>query len=143
MDRETLGMRFAAGGEAELEEVIGAYGEKLLRYATSILCHYQDAEDVVQRVFLAAYQNRRKFTGQYLSGWLYKITCRLCLNQLKKRKLLLFARIESQLSYEELSLIFGRSPAALRKQYERAKKKLSGYLNDQGIHGKESNHAYR
>ena len=179
MCEQTLAMRFVTGGEPELEEIIDAYGEKLLRYATSILCHYQDAEDVVQRVFLAAYQNRKTFHGENLSPWLYKITYRHCLNQLKKRKLLFFAdlgnvreettdpfgdfaisdgilealgqlppkdralvyaRIVNGQSYEELALLFGRSPAALRKQYERAKEKLAGYLKTEGIHGKESTH---
>ena len=177
-----LGVRFAAGDEAELEEVINAYGEKLLRYATSILYDYQEAEDVVQRVFLAAYQNRRKFDGKYLSAWLYKITHNHCLNQAKKHKLLffgdmgnvrektynpfedssiseelqdalgqlsakerslLFCRVMNGQSYDELSKIFGRSPAALRKQYERTKKKLAGYLNAEGVYGKESKHACR
>jgi len=176
----TLGLRFATGDESELEEVVDAYGEKLLRYAISVLGSHQDAEDVVQRVFLIAYQKRRTFDGEHLSAWLYKITYRHCLNQLKKRKFLFFAdlgsvkeetvdpfvdasvsdgvlialgrltakeralvfgRIMDEMSYEELSQILARSPAALRKQYERAKKKLAGYLNAEGIDGKEPDNA--
>jgi len=172
-----LGKRFAQGGEPELDEVVQVYGEKLLRYATSILGRYQDAEDVVQGVFLTAYQKRGTFDGANLSAWLYKITYRRCLNELKKRKTLfladvdnlreetvdpfadvavndgilealaklsakeralLFCRIMDEGSYEELSQIFEGSPAALRKQYERAKRKLVGYLNDEGIFGKGS-----
>jgi len=175
----TLDTRFATGGEPELDEVVCAYGARLLRYATSVLGSYQDAEDVVQRVFLAAYQKRDSFDGANLSAWMYKITYRLCLNQLKKRQFLLFAdlgqvreetvdpfadtaisagvqeafarltakerallygRIMNAQSYEELAEQFGRSPAALRKQYERAKKKLAGYLNAEGIYGKEPEH---
>lgn len=162
-DRD-LGQRFAAGGEEELEEIIHLYGEKLLRYATAILCDYHEAENVVQEVFLAAYRGRTTFTGDDLSPWLYKITYHRSLNQRKKRKLLYFAelreesmapvdgnglsdetlrglrrlkpkeraliygRIMENQSYEELSALSGSSPAALRKQYERAKKKLAGYL---------------
>jgi len=176
MCEKDLGHRFAHGGEPELGEVVNVYGERLLRYATGILGSYQDAEDIVQTVFLIAYQKRTAFDGQHLSAWLYKITYRHCLNQLKKRKPIFFAdmdnvreetvdpftdaaisdgilealgqlsakeralllcRIMDGQSYEELSQIFGRSPAALRKQYERAKKKLAGYLNAEGILGKE------
>ena len=165
-----LGRRFAEGGEPELEEVMNAYGEKLLRYATSILCDYHESEDAVQNVFIAAYQNRRKFDGEYLSAWLYKITYNHCVKQLKKRKFLFFSdlggipeeitnpiedsaiseeileklrllkaedrallygKIMEGQSYDELSIIFRKSPAALRKQYERAKKKLAGYLSDE------------
>ncbi|MCL2397628.1 MAG: RNA polymerase sigma factor [Defluviitaleaceae bacterium] len=171
MNEKELGIRFAAGDEPELEEVIGVYGERLLRYSTSILCNHQDAEDVVQQVFLLAYQKRGSFDGRHLSAWLHKITYTRSINHLKKRKTLLFGdirqfgeattnpfeegavnddfmealgrlkaedrallygRIMDEQSYEELSQVLGRSPAALRKQYERAKKKLAGLLNAKG-----------
>lgn len=159
-----------------MEEAINLYGEKLLRYATAILCDYHEAENVVQEVFLAVYQGRREFDGANLSAWLYKITYNRCLNQLKKRKFLLFGeireiassagdtgisdgtlralkqlkpkeraliygRIIEGLSYDELSQLFGCSAAALRKRYERAKKKLAGYLTA-GYYGKEPKHEY-
>lgn len=169
-----LGHRFITGGEIELEEIVANYGEKLLRYATAILCDYQEAEDVTQEVFISAYNNRNSFDGGNLSAWLYKITYNRCLNQLKKRKIfnfnriqvdlsslkddisvevdigididmsdntlcalrrlkpkeraLLYGRIIHEQSYEELSILSGCSTTALRKQYERAKKKLVGYL---------------
>jgi len=83
-----LDQRFAMGGEHELEELIAHYGEKLMRYATSILYNHQDAEDVVQDVFISAYQSRAGFDGKNLSAWLYKITYNNSINKLKKRKLL-------------------------------------------------------
>jgi len=168
MIQRELGKRLGTGGEPELEEVIDAFGEKLLRYATSILCDNQDAEDIIQNVFLAAYQKRAGFDGVNLSAWLYKITYNQCVNHLKKGKLLFFSdfrnireeivnpyeetgfsedflkalkrlgaedrallygRIMDDQSYEELSGLFGKSPPALRKQYERAKKKLAGHLS--------------
>lgn len=177
MSDTELGRRFADGGENELEEVIHLYGEKMLRYATAILCDYHEAENVVQEVFISAYQSRTAFDGSNLSAWLYKITYNRCLNQLKKRKLfyfseirdkavspagdtglsdrtlralkrlkpeeraLLYGRIMEEQSYEELSLLSGCSPAALRKRYERAKKKLAGYLTA-GHYGKETKNEY-
>ncbi len=180
MSNPELGQRFCSGGEEELEEIINLYGEKLLRYATAILCDHQDAEDVVQEVFLAAYQSRSSFDGKNLSAWLYKITYNRSLNQLKKRKVfyfseirdkgvlpsehiglsdetlralkrlkpkeraLLYGRIMEKQSYEELSHLLGRSPVVLRKQYERAKKKLAGYLTAKHPlgYGKEEKHEY-
>ena len=172
-----LGQRFVTGGESELEEIINLYGEKLLRYATAILCDYHEAENVVQEVFLSAYQKRSTFDGDNLSAWLYKITYNRSLNQLKKHKLfyfsevrneavvptgdtglseetlrafkrlrpkeraLLYARIMEEQSYNELSHSTGCSPSALRKQYERAKKKMAGYLTAEHK-GKESIHDY-
>lgn len=96
MEDVELGKRFLASGEEVLEEVINLYGEKLLRYATAILCDYQEAEDVVQESFIAAYQNRNKFDGENLSAWLYKITYNRSLNKLKKRKIFYFSEIHSE-----------------------------------------------
>ena len=81
-----LHTRFPTGGEAELEEVIALYGEKLARYAASILYNVHDAEDVVQDVFVYAYQNRSRFSGDNLSAWLHKITYHDCLDKLKAQK---------------------------------------------------------
>lgn len=96
MEDIELGKRFISGEEDILEEVINFYGEKLLRYATAILCDYQEAEDVVQESFIAAYQNRNKFDGENLSAWLYKITYNRSLNQLKRRKIFYFSEVHSQ-----------------------------------------------
>lgn len=169
MDDRDLGRRFASGGEAELEELIRQYGASLLRYATTVLCDHQEAENVVQDVFLAAYQSRAKFDGLNVSAWLYKITYNRSINQIKRRKVfpfgeiraeaaappeesavseqtlqalqrlkpqeraLIYGRVIEEQSYEELARLLGRSPAALRKQYERAKKKLAGYLSGQPL----------
>lgn len=164
MNDANAGYRFAEGGESELEEIIQEYGEKLLRYATGILCDYQEAENIVQDVFLSAYRNRASFNGENLSAWLYKITYHRSLNQLKKRRLfvlgeihrpqpaaaesrvlsdktlralrklkpkeraVLYGRIMEEQSYEQLSRLTGESPTALRKRYERAKKKMAALL---------------
>lgn len=101
MEDIEIGRRFLAGGEEVLEEVINIYGEKLLRYSTAILCDYQEAEDVVQESFIAAYQNKNKFDGGNLSAWLYKITYNRSLNQLKKRKIFYFSEIHGEAVLEE------------------------------------------
>ena len=77
----------------ELENLVNTYGEKLLRYATSILYNAHDAEDVVQDVFISANENQDKFDGKNLSAWLYKITYNKSINKLKHRKILFFSDI--------------------------------------------------
>jgi len=159
-------------GETELEMLIADYGDRLLRYATSILYNHQDAEDIVQDVFISYLHNASRFEIRNLSAWLHKITYNQCLNKLKavKRRRLLFwedvktephvhmednltmpeimralsplkpqerallcGRIINGQSYEELSHIMGLTPAALRKQYERVKKKAAKYLDAHGF----------
>lgn len=73
-----------------IEDLVDTYSERLLRYATSILYNYQDAEDVVQDVFMSAYQNLETFDGGNISAWLYKITYNKCMNKLRTRKILPF-----------------------------------------------------
>jgi len=155
----------------DLEELIPHYGEKLLRYATSILYSHSDAEDIVQDVFISYLQNSKQLEISNVSAWLYKVTYNHCLNKLKgtkRRKLfffedvkeepavymednlsmpeimealkrltpqeraLLYGRAMNGQSYDELSQIMGPSPAALRKQYERVKKKAAKYLDTHG-----------
>lgn len=77
----------------EFEELIDTYSERLLRYSTSILYNYQDAEDVVQDVFVSTYHNLSTFDGGNLSAWLYKITYNKSINKLRKRKILPFGDI--------------------------------------------------
>jgi len=43
---------------------------------------------------------------------------------------LIYSRVMEHISYDELSQRHGRSPAALRKRYERAKKRLADDLRD-------------
>ena len=76
-----------------LEDIFAEYGEKLLRYATSILYNHQDAEDVVQDVFVAAHQHLSTFDGQNLQAWLYKITYNKSINKLRRRRFLVFVGI--------------------------------------------------
>ncbi|MFC4601062.1 RNA polymerase sigma factor [Cohnella hongkongensis] len=102
MEEIDIGKRFVNGGEDELEEIIKLYGEKLLRYATAILCDYHEAENIVQEVFLSAYQNRNIFDGNNLSAWLYKMAYHRCLNLLKKRKILYFHDIRSEVVLPEI-----------------------------------------
>lgn len=44
---------------------------------------------------------------------------------------IVYGRVMEDLSYDELAKIHGKSPAALRKRYERARKKLAEQLKDE------------
>ena len=46
---------------------------------------------------------------------------------------LVISRALDDLDYEQLSLIYDANPAALRKRYERAKRKLAKALREQGL----------
>ena len=82
--------------ELNIEEIVDQFSKKLLRYADSILCNRQDAEDIVQEVFMTAYQNRERFDGRHLSAWLYKMTYNSSIDKIRKRRILPFAEVPGQ-----------------------------------------------
>ena len=79
--------------EREIDRIIDEFSGRLLRYANSILGNYQDAEDVVQEIFMTVYQQSGKFDGRNLSAWLYKMTYNSCISKIRKRRILPFADV--------------------------------------------------
>jgi len=149
-----------------LEEAVHIYGPKLFRYVYTLLCNYQDAEDIVQDVFVSAYQGQAGFDGKNMSAWLHKIAYNKSIDHMRRRKVVSFqelhedtaiveqdcdtgyspaiisalrqlssedraivlGRITESLSYAELAGRLGISETAVRKRYERAKKKVAENL---------------
>ena len=83
-----LAARLARGEAAALEELIALYGYRVGRLANRLLAHgnVQDAEDVVQEVFLAAWEGRKRYRGD-ASIWTYlaAITANRCRLRLRRR----------------------------------------------------------
>jgi RNA polymerase sigma-70 factor, ECF subfamily len=74
-------------GELEIfATLIQRYQAKMLRYARKFLFNQQDAEDLIQEVFLKAYINIKSFDSQRkFSSWLYRIAHNEFINALKKK----------------------------------------------------------
>lgn len=71
-------------------ELFGAlaqrYGEKMMRYAKRFLFGYEDAEDLVQNVFIKAFVDIQSFdTSRKFSPWLYRIAHNEFINAIKKK----------------------------------------------------------
>ena len=70
------------------------YEKKLLRYGRKFLSDKADVEDIVQDVFMSAYQNIKSFdVSQRFSPWIYRIAHNAFVTELKKstkRPILLF-----------------------------------------------------
>ncbi len=79
-------------GETNLFEVlVSRYEKKLFRYAKKFLFFEQDAQDLIQDIFLKAYKNFNSFNlKKNFSPWLYRITHNEFINAIKKRKKLEF-----------------------------------------------------
>ena len=92
----------------DLNELIHTYGEKMLRYATSVLCNHHDAEDTVQDVFLFIYHNPDRFKGGNFNAWIYKLTYNRCIDKLRRRKFLFVEdvkkEVDSLISPEQVAI---------------------------------------
>lgn len=66
--------------------LVERYEDKMKRYARRFLFGYEDAEDLVQEVFLKAYTNIYSFDStRKFSSWLYRIAHNEFINAIKKK----------------------------------------------------------
>jgi RNA polymerase sigma-70 factor (ECF subfamily) len=77
--------------KADLEQyrhIINRYEEKLLRYIRRILyINKEDAEDILQDVFLKAYKNINSYDSKYkFSSWIYRIAHNEAVSFLRRKK---------------------------------------------------------
>jgi RNA polymerase sigma-70 factor (ECF subfamily) len=86
-DEATLIAQLRAGDERAFEQVVRAYGGRLLAVARRIVGTEEDARDVVQDAFLNAFRSLDRFEGNAkLSTWLHRIVVNAALMKLRTRK---------------------------------------------------------
>lgn len=67
------------------EELVRRHGPLAYRTALRILGNHEDAQDVAQEAFLAAWRSLDRFRGQAsFTTWLYQIVTRQCLTRLRR-----------------------------------------------------------
>jgi RNA polymerase sigma-70 factor (ECF subfamily) len=75
-----------AGEEAAFEALLKRYQDKIYRLALSVTKSREDAEEVLQDVFLSVYRKIASFDGRSaLSTWLYRICINRALMKLRGR----------------------------------------------------------
>lgn len=83
---EALALLTQQGHNYAFGMLVVRYQQKLTRYGRRFLASSEDIEDVVQDVFLKAYQNIRSFdAGQRFSPWIYRIAHNTFVNALRKK----------------------------------------------------------
>ncbi len=78
--------KYVQKGDKEMfGELVDRYQKKLSRYGRKFLFSTENIEDLVQDVFIKAYQNMQSFDlGQKFSPWIYRIAHNTFINALKK-----------------------------------------------------------
>lgn len=78
--------RLKARDEAALESLMAQYETKIFGLALRMMGSREDAEEILQDVFLAVFQKIDGFRGDSrLSSWIYRIATNACLMKLRKR----------------------------------------------------------
>ena len=86
LDEQQLINRLKARDEQVLEAFMAEYEAKVFGLAVRLTGNRQDAEEVLQDVFLAVFQKIGGFRGDSkLSSWIYRITTNAALMKLRKR----------------------------------------------------------
>lgn len=72
------------GDTSAFGRVVAAFQPLVFRLAFRLLCNGEDAQDMVQEVFVKAWLQLGKYNPQYrFSTWIYKITCNMCYDKLR------------------------------------------------------------
>lgn len=87
IDTDEMIATLVQGGDSEVfATLVERYEDKLMRYARKFLRDPDDAKDIVQEVFIKAYENIQSFdASRRFSPWIYRIAHNEFVNAIKKR----------------------------------------------------------
>ncbi len=78
-DDRQLAVRFVAGERAAAEEVLARFAPRITRLVRRMLGWRSDVDDIVQDIFVAAFESRNKFhSNSRLDTWLIRIAINRC-----------------------------------------------------------------
>lgn len=105
MSDEELVKKVKNGDADAFEQIIIKYEKKIFGLIYNMLRNENEIEDVAQEVFIKVYKNLDKFNGDSsLYTWIYKIATNLCLDQIKKRKEVIYIDEKLQLDDGEVEI---------------------------------------
>ncbi len=82
---EALAILVQQGDKEQFGVLIERYEKKLLRYGTKFLSNRENIVDIVQEVFMSAYQNIKSFdSSKKFSPWIYRIAHNAFVNNMKR-----------------------------------------------------------
>lgn len=105
-EEQDLIKRCLAGNRQAYAQMVDTYQVRLYNYALYILQNEEEAEEVVQDVFLKAFNSLASFRMESkLSTWLLTVTRNTCLTYLRKKKLdVLDLELHHSLAFNEDSI---------------------------------------
>ena len=113
---------FRSGSVESFNEIVRRYREKVYWIARRVVGTHDDADDVVQEVFVRVYDSLKRFRGDSnFYTWLYRISVNVSLSAIRAKRIKNFVRseevVEHLVSDEELA-----DDKILRDEYEKVLK---------------------
>ena len=107
-------------GDADVyEKIIQKYQSKVFGLIYNMTKNQNDIEDLAQEVFIKIYKNLGKFKGESsLYTWIYKITVNLCLDEMKKRKNVIYLDEKIEVDDGEVNRELPSEDKSQEKLYE-------------------------
>ncbi len=111
---------FRSGDQSSFEELLSRYSNKVFSLASRLTRNAEDAEEVLQDVFVTVHRKIESFEGKSsFSSWLYRVTVNAAFMKLRKR------RQDHSIAFEDL--VQQPNAAAMLKSPE------SDYVDAQSI----------
>ena len=113
------------------EEIVDNYKNKLYSFLMKMTYSGEDSEELLQEVFIRAYNNLDKYDDRYMfSTWIYRIALNVCKSFMKKRKKLRETPINDELLYAEADERYDPEKAYETKELHREIVYLVQSLNE-------------
>lgn len=92
------------GDQDSFEELLGRYNNKVFSLATRLTRNPEDAEEVLQDVFVTVHRKLDSFAGKSsFSSWLYRITVNVAFMKLRKRRQIQSVSLEDILQQPQMT----------------------------------------
>ena len=93
---------FRQGDESAFSEIVRRYQEKVYWVARRFVNDHDDADDIVQEVFIKAYDALKEFRSESgLFTWLYRIAVNMSLNSVRRKRVREFLQLDDLFDQEE------------------------------------------
>lgn len=97
-DQEILQLYRTGDRQGAFNSIVEAYSERLYWHVRNLVCSHEDADDLMQDIFVRIWAGLQTFRGDsQLYTWLYRIATNEALNFLNKKK------VRAALSFTSLS----------------------------------------
>ncbi len=100
IEEKELIRRAKNGEKSAFEEIISLYEKKVFSTIYYMVKNENEVEDIAQEVFIKIYKNLKNFKEESsLYTWIYRITINVCIDELKKKKNIIY--IDEKLKTED------------------------------------------